>query len=153
NLIRRGLAHVENRLSLQMMRLDLVTHPAPPLRFPLPLFLDAASVTVTAIARFFAGHRMTALSNVDCIADEQTTAVGSISAEPPIPPSAPPASSKYRCCVSGVSSAWARGSADRSTSLSSPRDWALANPGLETRVLQQAATSNIQSGTSKTRDV
>src|SRR5262245_49253998 len=43
-----------------MMRLDLVTHPAPPLRFPLPLFLDAASVTATAIARVFAGHRMTA---------------------------------------------------------------------------------------------
>jgi len=31
--------------------------------------------------------------------------------------------------------------------------WALANPGWETRVLQQATTSNIQSGTSRTRDV
>jgi hypothetical protein len=51
NLIRRGLAHVKNRLSFQMMRLDLVTHRAPPLRFlPLPLFLDAASATVPAIA-------------------------------------------------------------------------------------------------------
>jgi hypothetical protein len=52
NLIRRGLAHVENRLSFQMMRPDLVTHRAPPLRFPLPLFLDAASVTAPVIALF-----------------------------------------------------------------------------------------------------
>jgi hypothetical protein len=35
--------------------------------------------------------------------------------------------------------------------LRSRRYCTLANPGLDARVLQQAATSNIQSGTSKTR--
>jgi hypothetical protein len=46
NLIRRGLAQVEDRLSFDMVRLDLVTHRASPLRFPpLPALLDAASVT------------------------------------------------------------------------------------------------------------
>jgi hypothetical protein len=103
-------AHVENRLS---MRLDLFTHCAPPLQFPcLPLCVDAASVTALPTALSFVEPRTTDLSNVGCIADEQTTGVGSISAGPAISPSAPPASSKYRCCASGVSSAWARGCAD-----------------------------------------
>src|SRR4029434_1043314 len=65
NLIRRGLAHVENCLSVQMMWLDLVTHRAPPLRFsPLPLFLDSALVTAPVIALLFVGHRTTDLSAV-----------------------------------------------------------------------------------------
>jgi enediyne biosynthesis protein E4 len=46
------------------MWLDLVTHRAPPLRFsPLPLFLDSALVTATAIALLFVGHRTTDLSS------------------------------------------------------------------------------------------
>src|SRR5215471_12399530 len=86
-----------------MMRLDLVTHRGAPLRFRLlPLLLDAASVTAPAIARSFVEHRTTDSSHVGCIADEPTTGVGSISAGPSIPPSAPPACSKYRGCVLGA---------------------------------------------------
>ena len=90
-----------------MVRLDLVTHLGPPLRFPpLPAFLDADAVTAPAIARSFVEHRTTDSSNAGCIAVEQTTGVGSISAGPSIPPSAPPACSKYRGCVFGAFRAW-----------------------------------------------
>src|SRR5215831_17085631 len=59
-----------------MVRLDLVTHRGPPLRFrPLPLWLDAVSVTAPAIARSFVEHRTPDSSNAGCIADEPTTGV------------------------------------------------------------------------------
>src|SRR6516225_5646418 len=128
NVIRRGLAHVQDRLSFDMGRLDLVTHRAPPLRFPpSPALPDAASVTAPAIARAFVEHRTTDSSNAGCIADEQTTGVGSISAGPSILPSAPPACSKYRGFVLGTSGARTRGRAACKTSLRSRRDGALAN--------------------------
>src|SRR5262249_55919460 len=152
NLIRRGLAHVQDRLSFDMVRLDLVTHRGPPLRFrPLPPWLDAVSVTAPAIARSFVEHRTPDSSNAGCIADEPTTGVGSISAGPSILPSAPPACSKYRGCVLGTIGARTRGRAACKPSLRARRDCALAEAGLDARILQQAATSNIQSGTSKTR--
>ena len=56
-----------------------------------------------------------------------------------------------RGCVCGAVDAWVRGRAASSTSLRLRRYCTLANPGLDARVLQQAATSNIQSRTSKTR--
>ena len=134
------------------MRLDLVTHRGPPLRFRLlPPLLDAVSGTAPAIARSFVEHRTTDSSHVGCIADEQTTGIGSISAGPSILPSAPPACSKHRGSVFSAIGAGTCGCAACRTSLRSRRDCALANPGLDARVLQQAATSNIQSGTSKTR--
>src|SRR5262249_44464692 len=97
--------------SLDMVRLDLVTHRVPPLRYlSLPAFLDAALVTAPAIARSLVAHRTTDLSNAGCAAHEQTTGVGSISAGP-IPPSAPPACCKYRCCGFEAVVLWSRGCA------------------------------------------
>src|SRR5215471_17744123 len=55
---------------------------------------------------------------------------------------------EYRGCVCGAIDAWVRGRAASSTSLRLRRYCTLANPGLDARGLQQAATSNIQSGTS-----
>jgi hypothetical protein len=75
--------------------------------------------------------------------------VGSISAGPSIPPSAPPACSKYRGCVFGAIGVWTRGRAASRTSLRSRRNCALANPGLDARVLQQAATSTSRAGPPK----
>src|SRR3954464_9616505 len=86
----RGLAHVQDRLSPDVMRLDFFTHRTAPVRFLLlPLLFDTES------------------------------------------------------CPCNL--------ADSSISLSSRKESALTNPNLDTRVFEQPATSNIQSGTSKTR--
>src|SRR5439155_22894070 len=147
HLMDRRLPHIHNGFPCQMLRLDFVTHRAPPASTRRRRRRRARAAAAPATGSSSLGSRKAASETTDARRGDETTRVARVSVGSRTGASAPPATGKERCCASSTSPGSER-AVVRSNVCNALKASQLTAGTAITRSRPHAAGSNIHVGTS-----